>query len=576
MQSSITPFQTRPAISYQRFSRAEQAYGTSEERQGTNTLEYCKKMGFHLLDVFFDRGVSGFKGRHRRKGRLADLIATARQGKMKPGTALIVENLDRLSRETVNIALQQFLELINEHKFEIHTLSDGRIYNSTNLDLGNLVISIVSMGRAHDESSNKSKRIAFSWKSIRNSGIASSKPGKKPMGKHPSWLEWTDGKWNIREDRASVIRYIFEELVINRRLGRYEVARTLIEEKAHYWGRNSGWSAMGVKRYMTNPALIGMLSPDKSTDPDAKPVPNYYPVIINPADYEFAQNLIAARRSTGGRPREHHELAILSGLSFVQGKPLHRGYATQPSGKSQITYAYVDRTSRNRYYGMADKVEQVIVEGILLISASEMEVGSFKISELREKRAALVVERMDFERAVTNYALAIGTDTGEKVIEILKELNRAKTNRDELTSRIDAIDAEIALSGGGTNALDTWNRIKALSASALVDKHPDKRQEVKTLLTRLVKRIDLGRRDQENWWDSFPDWSMPYLSIFSTFSMRDPDEEDDFCDDEDPGTPRKLSQEEKIIAAIEFWNGAKFLLRHRVVWPCHNGANRSS
>jgi hypothetical protein len=109
-----------------------------------------------------------------------------------------------------------------------------------------------------------------------------------------------------------------------------------------------------------------------------------------------------------------------------------------------------------------------------------------------------------------------------------------------------------------------------------VDKQPHKRQEVKTLLARLVKRIDLGRRDQENWWNSFPEWSMPYLTPFSAFSMRDPNEEDDFEDDENPGTPRKLSQEEKIIAAIEFWNGAKFLLRHKVVLPCHNFANGSS
>jgi DNA invertase Pin-like site-specific DNA recombinase len=121
MQSLITPVQTRPAISYQRFSRAEQAYGTSEERQGSNTLGYCKKMGFHLLDVFFDRGVSGFKGRHRKKGQLADLILAVQQGKIAPDTVLIVENLDRLSREAVNIALQQFLELINDYKLEIQS-----------------------------------------------------------------------------------------------------------------------------------------------------------------------------------------------------------------------------------------------------------------------------------------------------------------------------------------------------------------------------------------------------------------------------------------------------------------------
>lgn len=567
MQSE-TIIPTRPAVSYLRFSRAEQGLGTSEERQVSETSRYCEEHHFHLVDIFFDKGVSGFRGRHRRKGRLADLITASRAGRFTAGTVLIVENLDRLSRETVNIALQQFLELINDHDLEIHTLMDKRVYNKSNLDLSNLVVSIVSMGRAHEESSSKSKRISYKWKAIRESGIATSQPGKKPMGRTPSWLEWIDGGWRIIEKRAAVIRYIFTELVHNRRLGRYEIARTLIEEKAHYWGKSSGWSAMGVKRYMTNPALIGMLSPDKSADPDAKSSPNYYPPIIDRESYDSAQRLIAARRSKGGSHRREHELAMLSGLSFVEGKPMHRGYATQPSGKNQLTYTFVDKNSRNRYFGMADLVEQIIVRGILLISADDISVDSSKIANLRSKRTTLVEERILFEQAVSNYTVAIGHDSGGQVMELLKELNRAKGNRDDLTRRIEAIDAEITLSGGGTDALENWNRINNLADDSVIHKIPEARMEVKTLLGRLVKRIDLDRRDWEGWGASFPDWSRPHLALFSAFSMRDPDEDDDFVDDDNPGTPRKLSQEEKIIAAIEFWNGARFLLRHRIVLPC--------
>ena len=116
--------------------------------------------------------------------------------------------------------------------------------------------------------------------------------------------------------------------------------------------------------------------------------------------------------------------------------------------------------------------------------------------------------------------------------------------------------------------METWNRINILADDSIIHKIPEARMEVKTLLGRLVKRIDLDRRDWEGWGASFPDWSRPHLAHFSAFSMRDPDEDDDFVDDDNPGTPKKLSPEEKIIAAVEFWNGARFLLRYRIVLPC--------
>ncbi len=560
----------RPAVSYLRFSRPEQAFGDSQRRQVQKSEEYCTANGFRLVDVFFDQGVSGFRGRHRRKGRLADLIEAARKGKFTRGTALIIESLDRLSREQVSVALQQFLELINDHGLEIHTIGEAskQVYHKDRLDLGSLVISIVEMSRAHGESKRKSELIAASWKGLRLKGTATSRPDKKPMGRHPSWLDWKDGQWVIIEDRASVIRYIFHGLVLGKRLGRYEVARTLVEEKALYWsGKGEGWTASGVKRFITNPALVGDLVPAKSADPDAATVPGYYPAIIERRTYEEVQRLISARKSGGGRPRAQHVQAILTGFSFVEGKRMHRGYSKQPSGNHQLNYAFVDATNRNRYFASAAILENVIVRGLMLLSFSDIISGDDSAAaELRSRREDLVEERQLKESAIANFVSAIG-QAGDGVIELTRAMTAARAERDSLTRQIEAIDAELSMAIGG-NVEESWNRLGVLLDAALVEQDEDARAEVRSILMRLIKRIDLARRDKEGWWGHFPDWTHSHLAFMATFSHTDPENNVGYIDDEEPGTPPPLPPEEKPLAAVEFWNGRRVLLRNGLVLPC--------
>ncbi|MFT4176046.1 MAG: recombinase family protein [Luteolibacter sp.] len=559
----------RPAVSYLRFSSPEQALGDSKRRQNQGTEAYCAANGFRLLDVFFDQGVSGFRGRHRRKGRLADLIDAARKGKFPRGTALIIESLDRLSREQVSIALQQFLELINDHGLEIHTIGESsrQIYHRDRLDLGSLVVSIVEMSRAHGESQRKSELIAASWKGLRLRGVASSRPDKKPMGRFPSWLEWKDGKWIVIEERASVLRHIFHDLVLGKRLGRYEVARTLVEEKALYWSKKGdGWTASGVKRVITNPALTGDLVPAKSGDPDAATVPTYYPTVIDRETYDEVQRLIAARKSGGGRPRAQHTQAILTGFSFVENKRMHRGYSKQPSGNHQLNYSYVDVTNRNRYFASGAILENVVVRGLMLLSFSDVLSGDdTSAAEKRSRRKELVEERQVKETAIANFVAAIG-QAGDGVVELTRAMTAARSERDRLTREIEAIDAEISMATGG-NVEEAWNRLGELLDAALVEQKEEARAEVRSILMRLIKRIDLGRRDKDNWWRHFPAWAGPHLDFMCQMNS-DPENNIDYIDDEEPGTPPPLKPKDKIIAVVEFWNGQRVLLRNGLVLPC--------
>jgi hypothetical protein len=86
-------------IAYSRFSTAGQADGISEERQGELAAAYCAKHGLTLDNTLTDRGLSGFHGAHlSEKAALGAFLKGVETGAIPPGSMMILESLDRLSR----------------------------------------------------------------------------------------------------------------------------------------------------------------------------------------------------------------------------------------------------------------------------------------------------------------------------------------------------------------------------------------------------------------------------------------------------------------------------------------------
>src|SRR5436309_22849 len=103
--------------SYTRFSTPEQAKGDSKRRQDQAAEEFCRRHKL-ILDTTFnlhDAGVSAFKGDHRLnpKHALARFLDAVRSGRIVKGSWLIVENLDRLSREDELKAVRLFMDILD-------------------------------------------------------------------------------------------------------------------------------------------------------------------------------------------------------------------------------------------------------------------------------------------------------------------------------------------------------------------------------------------------------------------------------------------------------------------------------
>lgn len=85
--------------SYVRFSSVKQREGNSLERQQDTALKIAARYNLELdTTAFHDLGMSAFKGKNAHEGKLSEFIKQIGV-KVPVGSWLVVENLDRISRD---------------------------------------------------------------------------------------------------------------------------------------------------------------------------------------------------------------------------------------------------------------------------------------------------------------------------------------------------------------------------------------------------------------------------------------------------------------------------------------------
>src|SRR5690606_6497837 len=95
-------------------------------------------------------------------GALGKFLAMVESGEIPKGSYLLIESLDRLSREAVPDALTLFMALINAGVVIVTLgLGDRQIYSRDILkgDWTKLIIGLAVMSRGHEESQTKSERV---------------------------------------------------------------------------------------------------------------------------------------------------------------------------------------------------------------------------------------------------------------------------------------------------------------------------------------------------------------------------------------------------------------------------------
>ena len=112
-RNGILPMPRR-AYSYLRVSDDHQVKGDGLRRQNDFAATLCAEEGWCLDDTlrFEDHGVSGFHGDNARVGQLSRFLDLVKARRIAPGSVLIVECIDRLSREQVPEAYDLFRSIL--------------------------------------------------------------------------------------------------------------------------------------------------------------------------------------------------------------------------------------------------------------------------------------------------------------------------------------------------------------------------------------------------------------------------------------------------------------------------------
>lgn len=314
------------AYSYIRFSTPEQARGDSLRRQVAQAEKWAAEHKMQIDESLREFGVSAHRGAHVEHGSvLGKFLDHVRSGRVEKGSYLIVESMDRLSREAVMQALPRFIDILNAGVIVV-TLSDGQVYSKASIDQNpyQIMVSLGPMIRSHEESAIKSVRVGEAWARKRERARAGT---HRMTRRTPEWIALQDGEFTIREDRAEIVRRVFKETiegngrrVIVTRLNTEGIPTFRAEENRKV--TPTGWQTSSIAKILNSRATFGEFQPGtgstkfRNHKPEGTPIKGYYPAVIDEDIFHRAQGVIASRRS------ERNE----DGVVVRRGKGGRRGY----------------------------------------------------------------------------------------------------------------------------------------------------------------------------------------------------------------------------------------------------------
>jgi DNA invertase Pin-like site-specific DNA recombinase len=295
-----------------RFSTPEQAKGDSQRRQTEDTEKWCERNGIPLDTTLTDKGRSGYHGKHRDdKAALGGFLQLVRQDRVPRGSFLIVENLDRLSREDERTALRLWMDILDAG-VNIVQLHPETIFRHDKSDMLDMMRAIIELSRGHSESRMKAVRAEANW--TKRYRLAREQ-GALLTAWLPAWMRVSeDGRPELIQDRAETVRTIFQLAASG--YGQGSISKKLREDKVEAFGPTGEWSADYVRRILNDRRAVGELQPHSGPErkPSGEPIRGYYPAVVTEQEWRLARAATLARtRKRPGRLGDGNGVANLFG-----------------------------------------------------------------------------------------------------------------------------------------------------------------------------------------------------------------------------------------------------------------------
>ncbi|CAH6870469.1 Resolvase/invertase-type recombinase catalytic domain-containing protein [Vibrio chagasii] len=489
------------AYSYIRFSSPQQGRGDSFRRQTEDALTYCDKHGLQLADLTLqDLGLSAYHGNHFKHGALGEFVSAIEQGKVAKGSYLIVESLDRLSREEVDIAFSRFASLLRAG-INIVTLQDNKVFTRESLrNTTDILISILEMLRSHSESDKKADRI----QKARDEKHRQARENKRPTGyRPPDWIKLQGCSYQLIPERAAIIKRIFQ--LNNDGMGAIAIARLLNEELIPAWGRSkTGWQTSYIKKILKTRTVLGEYQPhlvvNKVRTPEGEPISEFYPPVIDPKTFKLAQQSMTARDKRPSGIRNNRVNNLFTGLVKCKhcGNTMHFVDKGRPPKGGKYLLCSLAKTGATNKDGISCKRSSIryqeTEDAILTVAATlnlKMEVPSNKrdIEELREQLSKVNAELGTIESSIHRIVDAISElpdSSGllSKLVGLEQQKQDKKSEYQALEKRIDELELT-------PQSSSVWKELKNTLRTLRVEAADRNKVELRTKInSQLVNCID--------------------------------------------------------------------------------------
>lgn len=481
-------------FSYQRFSTPEQQEGDSIRRQTEARDRWLKQHPkYRLAELSLqDLGVSAFHGKNAKQGSLAVFLEAVERGIVRKGDALLIENLDRLSRQPIEESSEIFFGIL-KHGVEIITLSPEYHFTKQNINDGRVYIAMGELSRAHRESAVKSDRITAAWKSYRdNIGKGSHR------GMLPSWLRRNaNGRLVAIPEKVATIKRIFQMSLDG--FGVHQTMRILNENGIKPVGETKTWHYGSVHTLLTDRRLLGECQAytghHETRKPVGEPIKGHYPRVIADDVFNRVRQRLNSRRyaqrgRTGGGitnlfvsliqdTRDNANMVIINkaGAGGVNRKYLVSAMALRGL-----------RDGNNQYISfLYDAVEQALLQSMLELKPSDILPTNGKRDTTQEQLDAALGELAQTDRKLETVKTWI--EQKPDIANYRDVVARLERKMAVITTCVEQLEEKLRASEKG-QIDETKDLIRILQDAPAKDL-PLLRSRLRQQIRNLVERIEM-------------------------------------------------------------------------------------
>ena len=511
--------------SYIRFSSKKQELGTSLNRQEFLRDQWLSQHPEHILDKTLhlqDLGISAFKGANLdpAQGALGKFIECIDQGKIEDGSILLLEKLDRFSRNDTWKAYACFGRIV-ESGITIIALDPEITIDQSNLNNQIVVLTVIlQLISANDYSNSLSKRLSSFW-SIQRKKV--SEDGIKLCSICPSWLKYNkkEDVFEILPNKAKAIKYIFDRTLDG--IGQSQIAKELsltfptitkgseirkfndqTKQVDIIGTKEPNWNKSYVQKILHDRSVIGefqvyKFDKNKKRLPIGDPILNYFPKVISNNLFNDAQNIIEKRNRTKGPKSDF--VNILSGIVYcIDGHKMHIQTTRCLNKKKNKQYIQRRLVSYGHKLGLKNSCKYTVdsenLTNLILIALSGTPIEHIlgNKSDINDRKKSIYFELSRLDKIISEYTEALDDSplSVKKIIldKIEKCCNDKIIHQNDL-KQLESYAYEDLIDCSKSSTSDINSLLNSDVSKELCE-------SIRDYIPKVVKRIELTPRKRKN------------------------------------------------------------------------------